>query len=70
MREWADVQVAAMTCPFLHQAVSAVEHGRATKEEALIVVALGLSEALKATQNAVAEFVAHRPLPPLMMEKD
>jgi len=41
---WLDVQVAALRCPFLHHAITLVESGHATHEEALILVVLALSK--------------------------
>lgn len=41
---WSAIEEKALTCPFLHAAVTRVTTGDCTKEEALIIAALALSE--------------------------
>lgn len=44
MPTWTDIEERALNCPFLYRAVMAVKTGQATREEALMSVALSLSE--------------------------
>lgn len=60
MNTWDDFERASLSNPLLYQAVLAVDDGRATREQALIVVAINLAEALEKTQDLVAAFLAQR----------
>lgn len=59
MKTWHDIEVAAQTNPIFQSAVSAVATGRATREEAMIVVALNQADTLKTIMETVAQFATH-----------
>lgn len=44
LKTWRDVEMAALMCPFLRAAVEHVKQRNCTPEQALIEVAIGLSQ--------------------------
>ena len=69
MKTWRDIEERAIYCPFYHQAVHAVNAGHATREEALIIVTLGLSAALAGMKDAVTDYVSGRSVQLIAAEK-
>lgn len=67
MRTWQDIERAAETDLALRQAVRAVESGRATREEALIVVVLWHCEDRHAEREAEIRRLQTE-LPPILID--
>lgn len=62
MKTWRDIELAARENPVFHSAVTAVETGRATKEEALIVVSLNQAETIQNMMEAIRQFADRSPI--------
>jgi hypothetical protein len=59
---WADIERAALRCPILAQAVELVRSGAATQGEALILVALQLSDQRAELMSREAERLKLEPI--------
>jgi hypothetical protein len=67
-KTWLDVEVAALHDPFLHRAVTVVKQGLATREEALIAVALALSESNSRLLDEKKTRLMNAPASPIVLK--
>lgn len=58
---WADIERAALHCPFLHAAVTVVAAGKLTREQVLIELALAMSHSHRVVKQALADELAAKP---------
>jgi hypothetical protein len=69
-KTWKDVEEAALFEPVLHQAVTLVQRGDLTREEALIAAVLGLVEIKETQQKRIIELMNTRMYAPIIVPRE
>lgn len=66
MKTWTDIEAAARTDPTLHRAVTLVQRGDLTREQALILAALRLAETNRHLHARVLALLHTMPVSPVV----
>jgi hypothetical protein len=69
LKTWTDIEERALFDPLLHQAVTLVQMGELTKEEALIQVALGFSQMVEDQRTRLVEELRRKPFSPVILPR-
>ncbi len=69
-KTWTDIEERALFDPLLHQAVTLVERGDVTREEALIAVALAFSQMVEGQRKRLVEELARKPFSPVILPRE